>query len=210
MVTIKHPSLETYEKLYDEYSTSIQCACANLSIPCETFLNVTFVLHQVCSSGLVSSNWFNYLLLFDPNHVPVWTETDFSRDFRSIGLWYFQLLVTFCSVADANIADGQRIFKNALFINNNLLPRSLFIQEAEALANAFIYKTRNTYARTLKWVDIAGIVNRFLTETNINFQITVTSDSQWTQSWSSISCTVDQQIDPVLSSKVEKSEQYSR
>ncbi|CAF2682613.1 unnamed protein product [Rotaria sp. Silwood2] len=178
MVIIMHPSLETYEKLYAEYSTSIQCPCANLSIPYEAFLNVTFVLHQVCSSDLVSSNWLNYLLLFDPNHVPIWTETGFSRDFRSIGLWYFQLLATFCSLAQANIADGQRIFKNSLFIENNLLPKSLFIQETKTLANAFINKTRNIYARILKWVDIAGIINRFLTATNVNYQITVTNDNQ--------------------------------
>ncbi|CAF1003549.1 unnamed protein product [Rotaria sp. Silwood1] len=178
MMTIMHPSLETYEKLYAEYSTSIQCPCANFSIPHEAFLNVTFVLHQVCSSDLVSSNWLNYLLLFDPNDVPIWTETDFSRDFRSIGLWYFQLLATFCSLAQANIADGQRIFKNSLFIENNLLPQSLFIQETKTLANAFINKTRNIYVRTLKWVDIAGIINRFLTATNVNYQITVTNDNQ--------------------------------
>ncbi|CAF2745892.1 unnamed protein product [Rotaria sp. Silwood2] len=178
VVTIIHPSLETYENLFNEYSTTIQCPCSQVSVPYGAFLNVTFVLHQVCSSDLVSPSWLHYLASFNPTLVPAWTETRFSRDFRLEGVSYFQLLATFCSLAKINIEDGQRIFTNTQFINDQLLPRSIFVQQTEALAKSFINKTCNDFLRILNWIDIAGSLNRFLTGTNFNFKITVSNDTK--------------------------------
>jgi hypothetical protein len=66
VVTIMQLSLVTYEKLFNEQSVTLQCPCSKLSIPYGAFLNVTFVLHQVCSSNFISPEWLNYLTLFDP------------------------------------------------------------------------------------------------------------------------------------------------
>ncbi|CAF4843633.1 unnamed protein product [Rotaria sp. Silwood1] len=178
VVTIMHLSLETYENLFNEYSTSIQCPCSQASVPYGAFINVTFVLHQVCSSDLVSPSWLHYLASFNPTLIPAWTETEFSRDFRLEGVSYFQLLATFCSLAKINIEDGQRIFTNTQFVNDQLLSRSIFVQQTEALAKSFINKTRNNFARILNWIDIAGSLNRFLTGTNFNFKITVSNDTK--------------------------------
>ena len=75
VVTIAHPSLVTYQQLYNDYSDTLQCPCSQLSVPYGTFLNVTFVLHQVCSSDFVSSTWLDYLESFDPIFLPSWTMT---------------------------------------------------------------------------------------------------------------------------------------
>ncbi|CAF4185313.1 unnamed protein product [Rotaria sp. Silwood2] len=173
-----HPSLETYEKLFNEHSNTIQCSCTRLSVPYGTFLNVTFVLHQICSSDMVSPIWLNYLSLFDPTLIPPWTETAYSRDFRPSGVLYFQLLATFCSLTTINIEDSQRVFTNTLFVSNHLLPRSLFVQQTQAVAEAFIHETRNNFVRILNWIDIAGTINQFLSGTNVNFQVTMGNDDK--------------------------------
>ncbi|CAF2844404.1 unnamed protein product [Rotaria sp. Silwood2] len=101
IVTIDRPSLITYEKLYDQHSSTIQCPCSQLAVPYGTFSNVTFILHEVCLSDFVSSKWLNYLKLFDPNNVPTWTETDFSRDFQKeiVNETHFDLFYDQCAPA---------------------------------------------------------------------------------------------------------------
>ncbi|CAF4331177.1 unnamed protein product, partial [Adineta steineri] len=118
LVTIDHPSVTTYQQLYNDHSTTLQCPCSRISIPYEAFLDVTFTLHQVCLSDLISPTWLHYLTLFDTSLVPEWPN-DFmpTRDFRIMGASYFQLLATFCSIADISIADAQRVFNNTKFIN---------------------------------------------------------------------------------------------
>ncbi|CAF3996651.1 unnamed protein product [Rotaria sp. Silwood1] len=171
-----YPSRETYEKLFNEQSNTIECPCTHLSIPYGAFLNVSFVLHQVCSSDLVSPAWLNYLSLFDSTRIPSWTETPYSRDFRPTGVSYFQLLATFCSLAKINVEDSQRVFMNTPFVSNHLLPQSLFIQQTQTIVEAFINRTRNTFVPILNWVDMAGTINQFLSGSNVNFQILVDND----------------------------------
>ncbi|CAF3620192.1 unnamed protein product [Rotaria sp. Silwood1] len=172
-----YPSLETYEKLFNDHPNTIQCPCTHLSVPYGAFLNVSFVLHQVCSSDIVSPMWLNYLSLFDPTLIRPWTETPYSRDFRPTGVSYFQLLATFCSLAKINIEDSQRFFINTPFVSNHLRPQSLFVQQTQAVAEEFINGTRNSFVPILNWINIAGTINQFLSGSNVNFQITVDNDS---------------------------------
>ncbi|CAF4287047.1 unnamed protein product [Rotaria sp. Silwood2] len=178
LVTIEYPSLSKYEILYEQHSSNLLCPCSQLSVSYGRFLNVTFVLHQICKSSLVSSMWLNYLLLVNLNRVPIWTETDFSRDFRTYGASYFQFLATYCLLAEINIEDAQRIFLSTQFINNYLPSQSLFFQQVKYISESFIAKTRHEFARTLNWTQTATMVSQFLTGANTNFHITVDIDGQ--------------------------------
>ena len=178
VVMVTNPSHLTYEQLYNEHPSTLQCPCAHLSVRYGEFLNVTFVLHQVCSSHLVSPAWLNYLALFDTSKVPPWTETGYSRDFRSIGSSYFQLLATFCSLAEININDAQRSFYETRFINEHVLAPPLFTQQSLALTKEMVETTRNHFSRVLDWINIVFIESEFLTGTNINSYFIVKSDGR--------------------------------
>jgi hypothetical protein len=176
VVTISQPSLADYQQLYNNYSDTLQCPCSQLSVPYGTFLNVTFVLHQVCTSDFVLPIWLNYLASFDPILVPSWTVTRMVRDFRTTGASYFQLLATFCSLAKSNIEDAQRIFTNTQFINAHVLASPLFNQQIQAMIESYISNTQDNFKRTFEWIDIAFITNFLLTGANTNFVVTVTEN----------------------------------
>ena len=53
LVTVAHPSFATYQQLYKNYADTLKCPCSRQSISYGSFLNVTFILHQICSSDLI-------------------------------------------------------------------------------------------------------------------------------------------------------------
>ncbi|UJR12629.1 hypothetical protein I4U23_016804 [Adineta vaga] len=152
VVTITHPSLATYQQLYNDHPTTLQCPCSQISVPYKAFLNVTFVIHQICSSGLVSPVWLNYLTLFDPTHDQ-----------------HGQITII-------NIADAQRIFTGTQFINDRVLAPPLFAQQTQDIIDSFINTTRNNFVRTFDWINIAFITSQFFTGGNINCQAYETDD----------------------------------
>ncbi|CAF3573537.1 unnamed protein product [Rotaria socialis] len=52
-VTVYSPSIKQYENLYNQYPNTLLCPCSNISIPYDTFIQVTPIQHQVCTSNFV-------------------------------------------------------------------------------------------------------------------------------------------------------------
>jgi len=136
------------------------------------------MLHQVCSSEFVSPIWLNYLASFDPILVPSWTKKANTIDFRTTGSSYFQLLATFCSLVEINIADAQRVFTNTQFINGRVLTRSLFVQQSQTMIDSFITVTRNDFVHTFNWIYIGFATSQLFNGANINLDIAVSNDDQ--------------------------------
>ncbi|CAF3331713.1 unnamed protein product [Rotaria sp. Silwood1] len=178
LVTIEYPSLVKYESLYEQHSSTLLCPCSQISVPYDRFLNVTFVLHQICTSSLVSSMWLDYLVLVNLNRIPIWTETDYSRDFRTYGASYFKFLATYCHLAQINIEDAKHMFLSTQFINNYLPSQLFFLQQVQHISESFIAKTRHEFSRTLNWTQTATMISQFLTGANTNFRITVNNDGR--------------------------------
>ncbi|CAF1152569.1 unnamed protein product [Adineta steineri] len=172
-ITIVDPPLATYEQLHNDHPITLHCPCSKISIPHRAFLNVTFVLHQVCSSDLVSSEWLNYLISFDPYHVSIDRKDMFALDFRAMGASYFQLLAIFCSLVQINIADAQRLFSSTEFINDRVLVPSLFIKQTQTMIDSFIRITRKEFIRTFHWISVAFITNHFFNGAGMNFDMTI-------------------------------------
>ncbi|CAF3472793.1 unnamed protein product [Rotaria sp. Silwood1] len=178
LVTVEYPSLVKYESLYEQHSSTLLCLCSQISVPYDRFLNVTFVLHQICTSSLVSSMWLDYLVLVNINRIPIWTETDYSRDFRTYGASYFKFLATYCHLAQINIEDAKHMFLSTQFINNYLPSQLFFLQQVQHISESFIAKTRHEFSRTLNWTQTATMISQFLTGANTNFRITVNNDGR--------------------------------
>ena len=172
VITIEKPSLTTYQQLYDAYGDALQCPCSQQSVSYGIFLNVTFDLHQLCSSDLVSSTWLNYLESFDPINLPEWAAYSATRDFRTIGNSYFQILATACTLAKNNIEDAQNSFANTRLVSDRVLARHLFIQQINAIIQSYINSTLNDFRQTVDWIILASSSNYFLTGANTNSYIT--------------------------------------
>ena len=57
----QNTSLAMYENLQANYSTTLKCPCSNMIIPYREFITLSPMLHQVCSSDLVTHKWISLL-----------------------------------------------------------------------------------------------------------------------------------------------------
>jgi hypothetical protein len=178
IVTVEYPSLATYDQLYKQYGSTIECPCSHVSVLQGTFLNITPVLHQVCSSSLVSPIWLNYLAQLDPNRVHTWTYESIIFDFRLHGIAYFQFLATFCSLARVSIDDAQHAFTSTAFISSHLPTRTRFRQQIQDISDSYINRTRASFSRMIDWIEINNLLSNFLSGTNINARISFGDDGQ--------------------------------
>ena len=176
VITFPYPSRTTYQQLYNAHSDTLQCPCSQPTVSYGSFLNVTFVFHQVCSSDLVSSTWLNHLESFDPIILPERTVVGGLRDFRIAGCAYFQLLATFCSLTKNNIEDAQRLFSNTQFLNDHVLAPSLFDQQTNGIIESYVTTMLNDFQLILDWIIMSLTASYFLTGTNTNSKVTVRSD----------------------------------
>ena len=176
LITVQHPSFAIYQQLYNDHADTLHCPCSQQSISYGSFLNVTFDLHQVCFSDLVSSSWLNYLESFDPTLLPSWTARLGIRDFRTTGNSYFQLLATFCSLAKSNIADAQNSFRSIQLVSDRVLTFSLFSQQTNAITESYIKSTQNDFQRILAWIIFTFTSSYFVTGTNTNSDIVVSNN----------------------------------
>ncbi|CAF1121633.1 unnamed protein product [Adineta steineri] len=178
VITIPYPSLDTYEKLYNDYPATLYCPCSQISIPNQVFLDVTFELHQVCSSDLVSLEWLHYLKSFDPIHLPPDYMSLDVEDFRKMGASYFQLLAAFCSLAKTNIEEAQHVFMNTEFINDRVPSNSSFLQQTEAMITLFIRTTKYDFVQTFNWTKLIFLNSPLYNGLNTNVDINKTNDGQ--------------------------------
>ncbi|CAF1200007.1 unnamed protein product [Adineta ricciae] len=169
LIMISQPSEEDYQQLNDKYGSLVTCPCSQISVPYGTFLNINFVIHQMCSSDLVSVEWINYLSSFNPMNVTDWIIPSVAQDFRIFGASYFQLLQVFCQLANKTIENAQNVFLTTEFINNNLISPDIFYQKSTDLMEIFIRTTQNTFIQSYQWLEVVNIINLFITGTESNF-----------------------------------------
>ena len=186
LITVLHPTADEYRSLYENYGRSLLCPCSQISVPYAKLLNVTYVLHQVCSSGMVSAGWLDYLISFNPTQVYTVPKLQYLRDFRTYGETYFQFLDTFCSLARDTIESEQTISRSKHLINGNVPSPEIFAQQVDAAMEAFVSSTYNRFTQTLTWIDMDNSVNQFLTGTNVNFNVAL-EDNQVSFPYATIS-----------------------
>ncbi|CAF4140026.1 unnamed protein product, partial [Adineta steineri] len=107
-VTIINPSLNTYKNLQMLYSATLNCPCSTKTISYRSFVSLSPVLHQVCSSGFITDDWVALLKRSTAKEPP--------NDWRNRAVSQFQLLSDFCELADKTINDSVDRFLKKFFI----------------------------------------------------------------------------------------------
>ncbi|CAF3159762.1 unnamed protein product, partial [Rotaria sp. Silwood2] len=161
-ITIWNPSLNTYAALYNKYSTTLLCPCSQISVPYEAFFNITYTLHKICSSDLLSPAWLEFILAYHQTFTVYDSAGYFQRDFRSIGASYFQLLATFCSIAKEIIDEALLTLAKAQFVNDRVISKSYFIQQMQNLNNTYTNSIRKEFLITKEWLYTTAQTNQLL------------------------------------------------
>jgi hypothetical protein len=149
--TINDPTPAKFSDLHSLYPLSLQCPCSSISIPYDVFLIIEPHYHQMCSSVLVSLNWFLALrrafgLQFhsgDPN--------EYTRNAAS----QFPLLKKLCIEAKDTITNSLEQFLNQTLITTQVIPKEIFESQATAFIVEWKKLTTSTFNRTLQLIRAA-------------------------------------------------------
>ena len=179
-ILVEHPSESEYAELYSNHSKSLDCQCSQLSVPFQSFIQMTPVMHQVCSSQFVSPEWYRQFLNVHiaPSEIP--------EHFPYIAASYFQLLASFCSLAQYSINDSLRPLGARLYMNDKVLPYWQFHQQAQAFIDTFTNTTKNEFIRIFALVRNATTGNQYVTGPSLNGRLTYRPDrtvSRQTRTW---------------------------
>ncbi|CAF1538405.1 unnamed protein product, partial [Adineta ricciae] len=169
IIRIFQPTEKEYEILNEKFNSTLICSCSQISIPYGIFLNVNFVLHQICSSKLISTEWINYLSLLNPINISEWIIKPLVKDFRIFASSYFKFIQIFCKLTNLTIENSQQTFLTTEFINNNLLSSDIFYKKTINLMNIFIRTTQNSFIEIYQWIKVINTINLFITGTKSNF-----------------------------------------
>ncbi|UJR12465.1 hypothetical protein I4U23_016641 [Adineta vaga] len=134
-ITVQNPSITAYKNLQKLYSTSLICPCKNVSIPYNTFISLSPILHQVCTSDFVTLDWILMLLSIESYVIPslyipwIW---------RGLDGRHFMLLLLLCEFSENAIIEIIYRFGMRLFVTSNVLTETEFNIQLNTTFKQFI------------------------------------------------------------------------
>ena len=155
-ITIHNPPQSIYELLLKKYPQTLSCRCRHTTIPFRTFTTISTDFHPICSSEFISYRWIERL--FDEK-----IGYYFQLDFRSIASGYFQLLASFCTLANETVHQVLDDFLSSTFLSVHVhFPRSLDIQtQSQSL---FVQKSStDTIQRLVQLIRDTTYINQLQT-----------------------------------------------
>ncbi len=157
---ISDPSIEQYQELEKEYSSTLICPCTHISIPYEDFFKIEVKYHQICSSDFVQPWWYESFLSLNT------AERKF--DFLTFAPSYFQTLSAFCDIAKITINDAIQRFSATNFVNSQLLSNNSFILRVKSLNNTFSQLTRTEFLYRMNLTNILLHSNQYMSNLQTN------------------------------------------
>ena len=153
--TIKNPSIDQFDLLYQEYSDSVQCPCQKLSIQYQTFIRFYPQFHSVCASDFLTSEiWLEIdypSSKFDQYGTPTFISN--KDDFREIVSPLLQLLSSFCQLSVQTLNTELLTFNFTTFLTPNLVSHHQFDRQTSQMIDQFIKNTARSFISTLKLIN---------------------------------------------------------
>ncbi|CAF0954327.1 unnamed protein product [Adineta steineri] len=160
----QNPSLTKYKQLQTLYPDTLTCPCANTSMPYLTFVSLSPVFHQVCSSDLISESWISLLSNSTPADVIIGTW--FSKAAQ-----YFGLLSSICQLASLTATENIHGFYARTFVTSYvLIERDFNIQ-----VNATVKQLTESIVISFS---LFNIMTRLFTQADQPITVAPTSDTQ--------------------------------
>ncbi|UJR29415.1 hypothetical protein I4U23_010627 [Adineta vaga] len=141
--TIQSPTVDQFEYLYSQYSTTLTCPCTQIAIPFKKFLDLSPMMHQICSSQFVLSNWSTILY----NMGSTWSVPD----------WFllgtqFRLLSSLCNLAKNVIDQSKSNFLSNKLISVETISLNLFYSQLNSMINLLITQTPMNFRDTFTFI----------------------------------------------------------
>jgi hypothetical protein len=164
-IIINTPSLSVYLSHYEKYAETLTCPCSNLAIAQQEFISLSPTFHQICESDFVKSNWLSYLNAASTYRL--------SSDFRVTGGVLFQILTSFCHLAQDAINKSLPEFYSTRFISTNVVSEELLNNQIQSNIEFYLLTTANEFVSSFDFVRNATFVNGLVSGllTNFDFQI---------------------------------------
>jgi hypothetical protein len=131
-VVVDSPNYSEYLDLYDKYNQSLQCPCMRIAVPYSSYMEMNASLHQICSSVYVTPLW--PLMIHKSIELLPATPTDFRRT----GVYTFQIIASFCELANVSVNNDLFSFNAQAFVSNTVIERNLFLQKANGSVETFL------------------------------------------------------------------------
>ncbi|CAF4171623.1 unnamed protein product, partial [Adineta steineri] len=131
-MTISNPSIDVYRNLQDIHQDTLKCPCSTTTIPYETFISLSPIFHQVCSSDFVNDTWITLLSLLH-NKLYIGWPTEAVHQFR--------LLSTMCELVNETVVDAVQRFIIRSLVTSNVLTETDFIIQSNTTINQFTQST---------------------------------------------------------------------
>jgi hypothetical protein len=130
-ITIQNPSGDDFNQLYEHYRSTLHCPCSLITIPYGSFISISPVFHPVCTSWLVSEEWFRYLTFIKRLFAYL------GDDFRKSAPSFFIALGSLCKLANRTIANAWDVVTHAAFYSDEALPRDYLSADANEIFSRF-------------------------------------------------------------------------
>ena len=150
-----HPPLQQYQQLYEKHRSSLICPCTQIAMKHDKFLEVRYVLHQVCSSGFVGERWVNYL-----QEIRSYRMYKFN-DFRETSFFTFKALASLCTLANETLTDAITRFYSNHYATFDLVSDDVFRTQTELLTEELRKTTIGEFSISLQIVENITQVNAF-------------------------------------------------
>ncbi|CAF4086280.1 unnamed protein product, partial [Adineta steineri] len=145
-IYINSPTITQFSQLYATYPQTLSCACTQISINYDKFLQVKYKLHQICTSIFVTNYWSSYLYDAYP------TGTLYTDDFRAAGPFIFQALTAFCQLSNQTISNHLVQFYSSQYVSAFVTPLQLFQSQTQAFVSQFISSTTNDFLLSISTI----------------------------------------------------------
>ncbi|CAF0792169.1 unnamed protein product [Adineta steineri] len=152
-----------YKQLYNSYSQTLTCECTKISINYEKFIQIQYILHEVCHSDFVTQQWIDYLATSYGDNTPNYA------DFRVTGTSTFQAVSAFCTLVNQTISNSLIQFYSSQYVSASVTPSNLFQLQTEAFISQFISSTTNQFLLSLSMIRKTTQSNALLTGQLSNF-----------------------------------------
>ncbi|CAF1513281.1 unnamed protein product [Adineta ricciae] len=167
-ITVYQPSLDEYDYLYAQYSSTLKCPCSRLSAPYSLIIHLEPEYHQVCSSDFIKDDvWLLYFTQINAV-LPAY-------DFRGTGLRFFTILQTLCQMANETVRNELSAFNAIEFVTAYVLSRSTFNTQISTLIRQFQQQTVNSFLVMFQLLRTAIQMNQFMVGGNTNAYLQVFS-----------------------------------
>lgn len=173
-ISVHKPTFEQYSQLFETYSSVLTCPCTQISTTYGSFIRISFLQHPICSSDLLSEQWFSYI------HAVAASQIVSNVDFRTQISQNFLAIQAYCESSKNTIDNALTSFYQRSYLTSALLPSSIVYQEAQDLILQFIASVTKEFNVALSLVRETTQANFLLNMRTTNAYVYVVPNSTYT------------------------------